>query len=112
LAQGVFTPNIGLFNNYCRQTKENVYVVEGNRLVLKQSCELKPFTQYLQPADGLINLPAYLTIVDVDNPTGIDEVSGQQQPHSGDCYDLQGRRLNGKPQSGIYIKNGKKTIVQ
>ena len=33
--------------------------------------------------------------------------------HSGDSYyDLQGRRINGKPtQRGVYIKNGKKVVV-
>ena len=27
-------------------------------------------------------------------------------------YDLQGRRVNGQPQSGIYIKGGKKVIIK
>ena len=101
-----------VYNNYCRQTKQNVYVVEGNRFVLKQSCELKPFTQYLQLAEGVENPPAYLTITDVSNPSGIDEVRSLKPNGHEIYYDLQGRRLNGKPQRGLYIKNSKKTIVQ
>jgi hypothetical protein len=27
-------------------------------------------------------------------------------------YDLQGRRLNGKPKQGLYIKNGKKVVIK
>ena len=80
--------------------------------MLKQSIELKPFTQYLQLAEGVENPPAFLTIVDVSNPSGIDELRSLKANDQEIYYDLQGRRLNGKPQRGIYIKNGKKTIVQ
>ena len=113
LAQGVFTPNIGLFNNYCRQTKENVYVVEGNRLVLKQSCELKPFTQYLQLAEGVENPPAYLTITDVSNPSGIDEVRSLKPNGHEIYYDLQGRRIdNNSVRKGVYIVGKKKVVIK
>ena len=112
LLQEGFSSYLSVFNSYCRQTKENVYVVEGNRYVLKQRCEIKPFTQYLEPAEELENPPAYFTIVDVDNPTGIDEVKGQKTDDVEIYYDLQGRRLNGTLQRGLYIKNGKKTIIK
>ena len=112
LLQEGFSSHLSVFNSYCRQTKENVYVVEGNRYVLKQRCEIKPFTQYLEPAEELENPPAYFTIVDVDNPTGIDEVKGQKTDDVEIYYDLQGRRLNGTLQRGLYIKNGKKTIIK
>ena len=112
LLQEGFSSYLSVFNSYCRQTKENVYVVEGNRYVLKQRCEIRPFTQYLEPAEELENPPAYFTIVDVDNPTGIDEVKGQKTDDVEIYYDLQGRRLNGTLQRGLYIKNGKKTIIK
>ena len=112
LFQKALSSSLYVYNNYCRQTKQNVYVVEGNRFVLKQSIELKPFTQYLQLVEGVENPPAFLTIVDVSNPSGIDEVRSLKANDQEIYYDLQGRRLNGKPQRGIYIKNGKKTIVQ
>ena len=112
LFQKALSSSLYVYNNYCRQTKQNVYVVEGNRFVLKQSIELKPFTQYLQLAEGVENPPAFLTIVDVSNPSGIDELRSLKANEPEIYYDLQGRRLNGKPQRGIYIKNGKKAIVQ
>ena len=30
----------------------------------------------------------------------------------GDLFDLQGRRLSGKPSKGVYIENGKKRVVK
>ena len=105
-------PNMTVFNNYRRQSKENVYVLEGDRFVLKQSCEVPPFKQYMQPDAGAENLPASLTIVDVDNTTGIDEVKSRETDDAEVYYDLQGRRLQGKPQRGLYIKKGGKTTVQ
>ena len=101
-----------VFNNYRRQSKENVYVLEGDRFVLKESCEIPPFKQYMQPDAGAENLPASLTIVDVDNTTGIDEVKSRETDEAEVYYDLQGRRLQGKPQRGLYIKKGGKTTVQ
>ncbi|MCR5131830.1 MAG: leucine-rich repeat domain-containing protein [Prevotella sp.] len=50
-------------------------------------------------------------------PTGIDEVTdGQSQNNLNDgsdvWYDLSGRRLNARPERGIYIHNGHKVIVK
>ena len=66
----------------------------------------------MQPDAGAENLPASLTIVDVDNTTGIDEVKSRETDEAEVYYDLQGRRLHGKPQRGLYIKKGGKTTVQ
>ena len=52
-------------------------------------------------------------VVDLDDedPTGIEELFGVET--AGTWYDLNGRKLNGKPaQKGIYINNGKKTIIK
>ena len=49
-------------------------------------------------------------------PTVIYDLSEKEtpetpQPASGIIYDLNGRRLNGVPQKGIYIQDGKKKIA-
>ncbi len=46
-----------------------------------------------------------------DDPTGISEIVGKE---TSDCpyFDLQGRRISGKPQKGIYIMNGRKYILR
>ena len=43
-----------------------------------------------------------------DDPTGI--VSPPGETEEGAIYDLQGRRLSGKPARGIYIVDGKKKV--
>lgn len=43
------------------------------------------------------------------NPTGISVVK-PSETHN--YYDLSGRRINGQPQRGIYVKDGKKFIVR
>ena len=37
-------------------------------------------------------------------------VSGAWTPIVNTLYDLQGRRLNNKPQNGLYIRDGKKYV--
>jgi len=49
--------------------------------------------------------------LDASHPTGIAETMLSSKS-SDKCYDLQGRCLNGKPQRGLYIKNGKKYVAR
>jgi len=44
-------------------------------------------------------------------PTAMAGPSSAPAPSSA-CYDLQGRRLQGRPSRGLYISNGKKTIIR
>ena len=45
------------------------------------------------------------------NPTGISSLTPDPSPvREGSIYDLQGRRLSGKPARGIYIESGKKKV--
>jgi Leucine-rich repeat (LRR) protein len=46
----------------------------------------------------------------IDDPTGI--VSPPGETEEGAIYDLQGRKLSGKPARGIYIESGKKVLVK
>jgi hypothetical protein len=43
-------------------------------------------------------------------PTRIATI--QQQAASSPLYDLQGRRLTGKPSKGVYIQDGKKRVMK
>ena len=97
--------------NYCRQTRKNVYVVEGDRFVLHDSYEMKPFTFCLEAQEGVTDLPTSLTIV-TNDPSGIETVQRSKSEVQG-YYDLQGRRVTGKPtQKGVYIYKGKKAVVK
>ena len=45
--------------------------------------------------------------------TGIEEVKSKRlEPSDHNIYDLQGRRLSGKPAKGLYIQNGVKRVVR
>lgn len=48
---------------------------------------------------------------DFNDLTNIDEVKDNaEKSKDSNLYDLQGRRINGKPKTGIYIRNGKKVL--
>ena len=49
---------------------------------------------------------------DIDDATGIDTMSDVRSKMEEVYYDLQGRKLSGKPNKGIYIQNGKKIIIK
>ena len=55
----------------------------------------------------------YFTTSDESTETGVETIQSSQCAidEATDIYDLQGRRLNGKPkQKGIYIREGRKVI--
>lgn len=44
-----------------------------------------------------------------NDEAGISDASSPQNPQSA-TFDLQGRRIQGEPQHGVYIKEGKKVM--
>lgn len=62
--------------------------------------------------------PVYQDVIEIKTtfPTSItqpdvqSDAASQHQDQS--LYDLQGRRLNGKPQKGVFIQNGKKVVIK
>ena len=44
--------------------------------------------------------------------TAVDNIRTVDNHQDTPYYDLQGRRLNGKPKQGLYIKNGKKVVIK
>lgn len=111
LSSSVYFPvNCGF--SYCHQTLSNIYVLEGNSFVWHEHCELKPFTTYLMiDKRSEVQYPKSFTIVNDDEATAVREVMNHEGG-SETVHDLQGRRVNGQPQSGIYIKGGKKIIIK
>lgn len=67
--------------------------------------EAEVFATASTPAD----VKAYILDAGQAGTVGIDEVLyGSEAMKTAAIYDLQGRKLNGKPQKGLYIKDGKK----
>jgi hypothetical protein len=49
-----------------------------------------------------------MTFVDDDDPTGVVQIQTTDLDGTERYYDLSGRPLPGRPDHGIYIKNGRK----
>ena len=76
---------------------------------------VRPFEAYTihrqengQPA------PRYVPIQEIAGATGIDAtLMNSEEVNSEEWYDMQGRKLEGKPaRKGVYISNGKKVVVK
>ena len=76
-----------------------------------KSSELEEYTRTLRLAYVSISPKSPANIL----PSGIEEVEtdgSSNKPADSAIYDLTGRRLNGKPERGIYIQGGKKYIIK
>jgi hypothetical protein len=76
-----------------------------------RSSELEEYTRTLRLAYVSISPKSPANIL----PSGIEEVEtdgSSNKPADSAIYDLTGRRLNGKPERGIYIQGGKKYIIK
>lgn len=87
-----------------------VYVLYNDAFVKATSGEIpanRGFLVFGEPA-----MAPKLTIEIGDGATGINDVRSKMAEVGSDFYDLSGRKLSGKPsKSGLYIKNGKKVVV-
>ena len=65
-----------------------------------------------EPQPGQSGIKAFVLNFGDDEATAIQTTDNGQQTTDAAWYNLDGRKLNGKPsQKGIYINNGKKTII-
>ena len=63
-------------------------------------------TSYGSFVDGLVNLT-------IGAGTGINSLTTDDDDNRADWYDLQGRKLRGKPiRKGVFIKNGNKEVIR
>jgi lysophospholipase L1-like esterase len=53
-----------------------------------------------------------ITVDYTEKATAIGSLPTVEAPAANGCYDLSGRRLNGTPVAGLYIINGRKTVVR
>ena len=53
---------------------------------------------------------SYATAVSQPDAVGISDITAQQAPHQ--IYNLKGQAVRGTPQSGIYIRNGRKIVIK
>ena len=79
----------------------------------QQSSYLKGFRAYFQLKGEAASLARAFSIDFGDGETtGIIAIDNGQLIMDNEVYDLQGRRVSGTAQKGVYIVNGKKTIIK
>jgi hypothetical protein len=86
-----------------------LFLSNNNLYSVGAGAKIKPQRGYFQTSDGS---PVRGMVFElVDEETAIESVNGAF--NNNPWYDLNGRKLTGKPvQKGIYINNGKKTIIK
>jgi hypothetical protein len=82
------------------------YTLSGDKFVRKSNASVSANQAYYVAALDAATLPIAL---ENGGETGIDDVEGADG--KGVFYDLGGRRV-AKPESGIYVLNGKKVLVK
>ena len=82
------------------------YTLSGDKFVRKSNASVSANQAYYVAALDAATLPIAL---ENGGETGIDDVEGADG--KGVFYDLSGRRVS-KPESGIYVLNGKKVLVK
>ena len=94
---------------------EGSYYFKSNQLYQRSAghtTSMKPFRAYLTYTGGTQTAPALNFVIDGD-VTGIAHITadGQMNLEEGAVYNLNGQRV-AQPTKGLYIVNGKKTIIK
>lgn len=116
---GAITSTTGSYYRFVGNTVQdntaNIYSLneDGNLFVLKASAGSAPFRAFFKP--GIFD--ASVTSLSLGSVTGgttsIGDLPSIIDFESDVWYSIDGRRLSGKPtQKGVYIMNGKKTIIK
>lgn len=82
----------------------------GNFLKIKDGV-VKANKAYLPVLTSALPSDARLTIIFSDEKTGVSEVRSKVEDVRAPYYDLQGRKVS-QPRKGLYIVNGKKTLIK
>lgn len=107
-------PNTTLYDSnkpaYLLQSDGNWHQVPQNQPL----AFIGPYRAYFQATSATQSAKTMqVTFKDFDAPSGIDAIIRTRDSDGSErYYDINGRRLNGKPQKGLYIHNGKKMFAK
>lgn len=76
-----------------------------------QGSQIPPYRAYLTYNSILDSRACFMLRVDDSEESGIEEIENSKSVNR-KYFDLQGRRVNGKPARGIYIREGKKIMIK
>ena len=89
-----------------------LYLLYRDEFVLTSSGTLPAGSVYLPITDLAVKTRS-LTIGNGEGTTSIENLTPALSESDGEWYDLQGRRLDNKPnRKGIYISNGRKVVIK
>lgn len=101
-------PTDGIYTNFMLSQGKFIPIANADA-----STKMPANKAYLQiPTTELGSNSRGITLIWDGNATAIEEIAHPAIHNSDAIYDLQGRKVNGKPSSGIYIINGNKTIIR
>lgn len=95
------------FRNAHPDDEDDMYRIDNT---FSDSDHLKSGTAFLMKLGS--DFFDYFQWIDTATPTGISD-NKRETITNNHCYDLQGRRVSGKPtQPGLYIVNGKLVVIK
>ena len=116
-----FIPTLGKTTIEGSDTKAMLFLAAGNKLLHPESlpANMKGFRAYFQLKGEAALARSFSMNFGDGEATGIISIEhGTLKQSSTDVnidhsvYDLQGRRVSGTAQKGVYIQNGKKVIIK
>jgi hypothetical protein len=73
---------------------------------------MKGFRAYFQLKGDAVGARSFAMNIDGET-TAVSDLKNNEQIINNNCYDLQGRRMEGQPtKKGVYIVNGKKVVIK
>lgn len=84
--------------------------VEGTSAAFSGLDASKTYTYVVYALDGTLSSPASNMITVGETTNAIHAIEVEDKGNA--LYDLNGRRISGRPVQGIYIQNGKKVIIK
>jgi len=118
-----FIPTLGKTTIMGDNPKSVLFIGAGSQLMYPETlpADMMGFRAYFQLKGDAAQAQAF-TLNFGDDVTGITTLNvdcnatlGSVQERgtvNGEIFDLQGRRVNGTAQKGVYIVNGKKTVIK
>ena len=109
-----FIPTLGATTITGDNSKEVLFLASENKLKnpTELPADIKGFRAYFQLKGEGAQVKAFQLNLGEDEATGIQTIDNGQLIMDNEVYDLQGRRVNKAAQKGVYIVNGKKTIIK
>lgn len=109
-----FVPTLGLTEITGDDANDILFVGSGNTLLHPTAlpANMKGFRAYFLLKGEAALARAFRMDFGDGETTGIISIENAQPATSSAVYDLQGRRINGTAQKGVYIVNGKKTVIK